>query len=665
MGSVAIVGAGPGGLVTAKSMLEVGLSPTVFDKGTRIGGLWDPESGPTWDTLRTNLTKYTCSFSDKPWDLALPLHPNREQVYAYLTSYAEPFLADVDLQLNTEITGTEQIEGGKWRVMWREAGSDGGNTSEGVFDFLVVAPGVQGAPALPDIPGLDTFRGQVLHSADYKSAAPFAGKKVVTVGPNHSGTDIAADIARVSDRVVHVAHLPVWVVPRYMPVDPAAPVSQFHTLDFVFFSRTEPGPSREKTLRPPEFNEFVNTACAAICGWPEGLMPAELVNHGQAPAIVAISEQYTAYLASGHISTRAGRIAGLTESSVVLSNGTSIEDVDVVIFGTGYDVPLHFLSDAVQQTLAFDSADHVKPHLAHHTTFHPGLPNFALVGIIRGALFGIMEAQARWAAAVFSGRVAVPSTEDMLEGIEADRRIREARPRPNLPHADYVGLMDDIYGYIGVQAEAEALEAGAFPVPAQYRPGTAVERQIAEDVRRAREGLMTGKFVGVANRVFFSLVGRWNFSRTVEGKEHDAEVPSVAAEGSAVFDASRSSAVYRYSEHSNTMSNGITHSVDEHVEYSLNEAEGRITVSLVGEASTQTLYTMEFLAPQADDKSWKARGQYSAADGSGQHQLDYEFFFTGSFMSAFNVTRADRSSAADRTEYVSKTSYKRPLPAAK
>ena len=279
MGSVAIVGAGAAGLVTAKSMLEAGLAPTVFDKGARIGGLWDPESGPTWDTLRTNLTKYTCSFSDKPWDPALPLYPNREHVHAYLTSYAEPFLAKVDLHLNTEITGTEQVEGGKWRVIWREA--DSNTASEGVFDFLVVAPGVQGAPKIPDIPGLDTFRGQVLHSADYKTAAHFAGKKVVTVGPNHSGTDIAADVARVTDRVVHVAHVPIWVVPRYLPVDPAAPVSQFHTLDFAFFSRTEPGPATEKTVRPPEFNAFVNTICAATCGWPSGLMPEELINDGR------------------------------------------------------------------------------------------------------------------------------------------------------------------------------------------------------------------------------------------------------------------------------------------------------------------------------------------------------------------------------------------------
>ena len=337
----------------------------------------------------------------------------------------------------------------------------------------------------------------------------------------------------------------------------------------------------------------------------------------------------------------------------------------MVIFGTGYDVPLGFLPALVQQTLAFDAEDHVKPHLAHRTTFHPDLPNFALVGMIRGALFGIMEAQARWAAAVFSGRVALPTRQDMLEGIDADRQIRELQPRPNLPHSDYVGLMDDIYGYIGVQAEAEALQAGAFPVPAQYRPGTAVHHQIADDVKNARDRLTSGKFVGVANRVFFSLVGRWQFSRTVEGKEHDADTPSIAAEGSAEFDASQSFYKYRYSEHSDTMSNGVTHSVDEHVEYSLHEAEGKITVSMVGKSNTQNLYTLEFLAPQPEDKSWKARGQYSAADGSGQHQLNYEFYFTGSFMSTFSVTRTDHGSAADGAKYVSKTSYKRPLPAAK
>ena len=663
MGSVAIIGAGAAGLVTAKSMLEAGLSPTVFDKNARIGGIWDPASGPCWDTLRTNLTKYTCSFSDKPWDPALPLYPTREHVYAYLTSYAEPFLADVDLQLQTEVTKVEQADRGKWRVMWRGFGSDSysGSAAERVFDFLVVAPGVQGAPKIPDLPGRDAFQGQVLHSAEYKTAAPFAGKRVVTVGPNHSGTDIAADVARVSDRVVHVSHVPIWVVPRYIPADPAAPVSQFHPLDFAFFSRTGAGPKKEETIRTPEFTAFVNTSCAAICGWPDGLVPKSLINDVHTPPTVAISEQYTAFLASGRLSMRAGRVAGLTESGVVLADGTSIDHVDVVIFGTGYDVPLHFLSAPVRETLAFDPDDHFKPHLAHRTTFHPDLPNFAVIGIIRGALFGIMEAQARWAAAVFSGRADLPPKEDMLEGVEVDRQIREQQPRPQLPHADYVGIMDDMYGYIGVQPEAQALDAGTFILPAHFRPGTMIGQQISEDVKLTKQGLTSSKYKGVTIRVFFSLVGRWEFSRTVEGNHNGTGGPLLATKGLAEFDAAQSPAAYHYCELRNTMGNGAAHIVDEHVVYRLDEGQGRVEVCLIQEGAEQQLYALEFLAPQPRDKTWKARGQHSAADGTGQQELDYEFQFQGSFMSAFSIKRTDHSTA-DGAEYVSTTSYKRPLP---
>ena len=49
----------------------------------------------------------------------------------------------------------------------------------------------------------------------------------------------------------------------------------------------------------------------------------------------------------------------------------------------------------------------------------------------------------------------------------------------------------------------------------------------------------------------------------------------------------------------------------------------------------QNLYALQVPgSAKPDDKCWKARGQHSAADGSGQHLLDYEFYFTGSFMSS-------------------------------
>ena len=62
--SVAIIGGGPSGLVAAKEARECGLTPTVFEQGKTIGGIWKPEGGKAWESLRINNSRYASSFSD-------------------------------------------------------------------------------------------------------------------------------------------------------------------------------------------------------------------------------------------------------------------------------------------------------------------------------------------------------------------------------------------------------------------------------------------------------------------------------------------------------------------------------------------------------------------------------------------------------------------------
>jgi putative flavoprotein involved in K+ transport len=67
---------------------------------------------------------------------------------------------------------------------------------------VIVASGRFGRPYLPDIPGMESFQGEILHSHDYHRAEPFAGKRVLVVGNGPSGVDIALEL-------IHTAQLPV------------------------------------------------------------------------------------------------------------------------------------------------------------------------------------------------------------------------------------------------------------------------------------------------------------------------------------------------------------------------------------------------------------------------------------------------------------------------
>ena len=73
-----------------------------------------------------------------------------------------------------------------------------------------------------------------------------------------------------------------------------------------------------------------------------------------------------------------------------------------------------------------------------------------LVGLYHGPYFGIMELQARWAAALLSGTVAPPTAEEAAEGLARELEIRDRMPRPQFPHGEYVAFADELAAAIGV-----------------------------------------------------------------------------------------------------------------------------------------------------------------------------------------------------------------------
>ena len=69
------------------------------------------------------------------------------------------------------------------------------------FDHVVVANGHYNVPRVPDVAGLDRFRGEVQHSSSFRTAEPYAGKRVVVVGDGPSALDIGQEVARLAASV--------------------------------------------------------------------------------------------------------------------------------------------------------------------------------------------------------------------------------------------------------------------------------------------------------------------------------------------------------------------------------------------------------------------------------------------------------------------------------
>lgn len=441
MPSVAVIGTGPSGLAAAKALLEKGIEPVVYDAAADIGGMWSGPGRGAWSSYaRTNLSKFSCVFSDFTWPQRGDVFPMRRTVVEYLKAYAAEFRLARCFRLNTRVERVEPVAPHRWRL----ATLCEGEREVREFDWVVVATGVFSRPFVPDFDGLPGFRGKIYHAADCYSEevnrAAFADKRVLIVGAAFSGTEIAGQIAPYAKKVVVGLRNPMWFVPRW--VRPWADAPLFPA-DLVFYTRR---PDNPMNTRPRAYLKEM--------GGDPGLVCRDLAfdDIDTAPMTVVTSDDFLQLVRDGKVAAKRSKAFAFDDAGVLYSDGTR-DDLDAVVMCTGYSSALPFLAPEVLAAIEFDPRDQLQPVLLHHQMFHPDLPGLAFVGYYRGPYFPVMELQARWMAGLAAGEIPPPSLARMRAGVEIERAIRNRRPRPQFPHGDYVRLADGFAREFGVYPE--------------------------------------------------------------------------------------------------------------------------------------------------------------------------------------------------------------------
>jgi cation diffusion facilitator CzcD-associated flavoprotein CzcO len=163
-----------------------------------------------FETTHIISSKTLSQYHEFPMPAEYPDYPSHAQLAAYFQSYADHFGVTSRVRFGTEVLRAEPAEGERWSLTVRDA--DGERAER--FDALAVANGHHWRPRLPEYPG--TFDGTLLHSHDYKRAAPFAGQRVLVIGGGNSACDVAVETARVSARTDLSWRRGYWVVPKFI-----------------------------------------------------------------------------------------------------------------------------------------------------------------------------------------------------------------------------------------------------------------------------------------------------------------------------------------------------------------------------------------------------------------------------------------------------------------
>lgn len=443
MGTIAVIGGGPSGFVAIKEAVECGLQPVLFEKNSSIGGVWN---ALTWDSMRTNISRYTCMFSDYAWKEPVEDFPNQRDVLAYLNNYIDHFKLQQYVRLNSNVTKVSKIND-KWKVEWLESSKK----EERLFDFVIVASGFFSKAVTPSLAGIDSFKGRITHAKEYKNPSAFQGKNVVVVGNAFSGCEIAAEVSSMAAHTVHVVSKSIWILPRYLK---AKDSDRKLPGDLVYYSRA----AHLRSLGVPanELNQKKNAWFAGICEQQQQFPGLKVTSDPQGPPFLAISDGYVEKVRNGRIEL-SSPIETISEDAVMFRNESS-RKTDEVVFCTGYKPDLSFLDPKVLKSIDYLEDDQFLPLLLHKTVFPKDHSGLAFVGMYRGPFFGVMELQARYACMGFTGKTPLPTTQEIEKGMAEEKNIREQFPRPQFPHGDYVGLCEDIARQINVAPDLKALE---------------------------------------------------------------------------------------------------------------------------------------------------------------------------------------------------------------
>lgn len=210
---VCVIGAGAAGLTTIKQLKDVGISSIeCFEKDDDIGGIfhYGKDKNGVYDNAVLTISNYLMAFSDMP-PTGHRYHWHHTEYQAYLREYAARFDLLRHITLRTSVL---ILEGGPgaWHVVVQNAAGE--TIDKGLYDAVAVCSGAHQAVNWPNIPGLASFPGTIIHSSAYKNNEPFRGKDCVCVGMGESGADVVREISDVASSTVLALRSFPYLIPR-------------------------------------------------------------------------------------------------------------------------------------------------------------------------------------------------------------------------------------------------------------------------------------------------------------------------------------------------------------------------------------------------------------------------------------------------------------------
>jgi len=215
---VAIVGAGFSGLGMAVQLERLGIPYVIYERRSEIGGTWSINTYPD-ARVDTPSAMYEFSFEKRyPWTEHFARQP---EVRRYLEHIAKKFGVFDKIRFNHDVRGGTFDEiASLWRL---DIVDDKGTPTPATANFVVSASGLFSTPRELAVQGVESFRGEIVHSTEWDERHSVAGRSVAVVGNGSTGVQL---LDRISDEAANTyvfQRTPQWISPRERYGEPMSP----------------------------------------------------------------------------------------------------------------------------------------------------------------------------------------------------------------------------------------------------------------------------------------------------------------------------------------------------------------------------------------------------------------------------------------------------------
>jgi putative flavoprotein involved in K+ transport len=354
---VLIVGGGQAGIALGARLRQLGVPTIIVDKHGRPGDQWRGR----YRTLCLHDPVWYDHLPYIKFPENWPVFSPKDKVAEWLESYTR--VMELNYWTHTEAKqATYDEPAGEWRVTVERDGHAHVLRPK----QLVLATGMSGKPNVPDLPGMDVFRGDWHHSSQHPGPDAYKGKRCVVVGSNNSAFDICgalwevgADVTMVQRSSTHIVRsdtlMDIGLGALYSEEAVAAGMTTekadmtFASIPYRIMHELQIPLYDQMRERDAGFYERLEKSGFDHDWGPDG--SGLFMKYLRRGSGYYIDVGAADLVADGEVKLAKGQVDHLTEDAVVLADGTELP-ADLVVFATGYNSMNGWVADLISPEAA-------------------------------------------------------------------------------------------------------------------------------------------------------------------------------------------------------------------------------------------------------------------------------------------------------------------------